>query len=74
MKEEMASYSKLDDIGNDDFQQIQPYFHDKSVDNIRLAFRIRTKLVQKITENLKNLYMNNKEGLECSHCQEPTMT
>ena len=74
MKDEIASSSKLEEIKHEDFCKIQPYFYDKSVDNTRLAFRIRTKLVKKIPGNFKNLYKHNKDGLKCSHCLEPVMT
>ena len=74
MKEEIQKSSKLEHIQHEDIRKIQPYFFDKSVENTRLAFRIRTKLVQKIPGNFKNLYKNNKDGLKCSHCLEPVMT
>ena len=51
MKEEICSSSKLEGIKNEDFRNIQPYFLDKSVENARLAFRIRTKLVKHIPGN-----------------------
>ena len=74
MKNEMESSTKLEDIKNDDFRKIQPYFLEKSVANTRLAFRIRTKMVKKIPGNFKNMYKNNPEGLKCSHCMENIMT
>ena len=58
----------------EDFRQIQPYFKEKSVENIRFASRIRTKLVSNIPGNFKNMYKNNKAGLKCSHCLEEVMT
>ena len=74
MKEEIGSSTKLEDIKNEDFLNIQPYFLDKSVENARLAFRIRTKLVKTIPGNFKNMYKKNTEGLRCSHCDEKVMT
>ena len=53
MKDEISSSSKLEDIKMEDFQKIQPYFMDKSVENTRIAFRIRTKLIKNIPGNLK---------------------
>ena len=47
---------------------------DKSVSNIRLAFRIRTKMVEKIPGNYKNMFKINKDGLKCSHCEKVVMT
>ena len=74
MKEDIEKSSKLEDIKHEDFRKIQPYFMDKSIENTRLGFRIRTKMVEKIPGNYKNMYKNNKEGLRCSHCQEQVMT
>ena len=48
MKEQLKSSKKLDDIKNEDFRKTQPYFLYKSVQNGRLSFRIRTKMVKKI--------------------------
>ena len=74
MKDEIGCSSKLDDLKNEDFRNIQPYFMNKSLENTRLAFRIRTKLVKNVPGNFKNMYKNNKEGLKCSHCSEDILT
>jgi hypothetical protein len=74
MKEELSSSRKLEDIQHEDFRQIQPYFKEKSVENIRFASRIRTELVSNIPGNFKNMYKNNKAGLKCSRCSEEVMT
>ena len=44
------------------------------MENTRLAFRVRTKLVKNIPGNFKNMYKNNKEGMKCSHCSEDILT
>ena len=36
---------KLAPLKNDDFRQVQDYFHEKSVETCRMAFRVRTQLV-----------------------------
>ena len=74
LKEELSTSKKLEEIQNEDFRTIQPYFKEKSVENTRLVFRIRTKMVSKIPGNLKNMYKNTENGLKCSHCTEPVMT
>ena len=74
MKEEISSSSKLEDIKNEDFQKIQSYFLDKSIENTRIAFRIRTKLIKNIPGNFKSMFQNNLDGLKCSHCDETIMT
>ena len=51
LKQELSTSRKLEEIQNEDFRTIQPYFKNKSVENTRLAFRIRTKMVQKIPGN-----------------------
>ena len=72
--EDMSKSSKLEDIQNEDCRCIQPYFLDKSVSNTRLAYRIRTKMVEKIPGNYKNMFKKSNEGLKCSHCEEDVMT
>ena len=74
MKEDVSKSGKLEDIQNEDYRCIQPYFLDKSVSNTRLAFRIRTKLVGKIHGNYKNMFKNNKDGLKCRHSEEDVIT
>ena len=38
---------KLEDIKNDSFHNIQPYFDDKNLESARIKFKIRTKMLQK---------------------------
>ena len=74
MKEELGRSSKMEDVKNEDFRKIQPYFLDKSIENTRMAFKIRIKMVDKIPGNYKNMYKKNKYGPKCSHCTEAIMT
>ena len=74
MKEEISRSSKLEDIKDEDFRKIQPYFLDKSIENTGIAFRIRTKLIKNIPGNFKSMFQNNPDGLKCSHCDETIMT
>ena len=63
---------KLEDIKDDDMREVQEYFCEKSVDNVRMGFMIRTQMVPKIPGNFKNKYRVRgtvREGLECSECQ-----
>jgi hypothetical protein len=65
--------TKLDDIKGEDFREVQSYFNDKSVENTRMAFKVRTQMVPNIPGNFKNKYRvkgTEKEGLVCSHCQQ----
>ena len=56
LMEIIKSKSKLDAINGEDFIKVQDYFHDKSVENSRMAFRIRTEMVKEIPGNFKNKY------------------
>ena len=68
MKVALEKSSKLQDIKHEDFRNPQNYMQDRSIENGRLAFRIRSKMVDKIPENFKNKFKNNPEGLICNHC------
>ena len=65
--------TKLEDIKEDDFREVQPYFVDKSVDKVRMAFKIRTHMVPEIPGNYKNKYRVKgtvSDGLACPDCQD----
>ena len=62
---------KLDSIKDDDFSEVQDYFKDKSVENVRLGFHIRTEMVDKIQGNFKNKFRVKgtvSDGLICIEC------
>ena len=65
MKEEMKRYSKLEDIRHEDFRDIQKYFEMKSVAKVRVAFRTRSKMIQTIKMNFKNM----QTDLDCDRCE-----
>ena len=46
MKEEMGRYTKLADIKHEYFREIQKYMELKSVAKVRMALRIRSKMVK----------------------------
>ena len=71
MKTEMEKYEKLEDIKHEDFRKEQDYMHGKSVEKARLAYRIRTKLVNRVKMNFKNMYKNN---LKCETCKDENET
>ena len=55
IKEDMNSYRKLEDIRNEDFRSLPDYIiKDKSLDKVRMAYRIRTKMVNDIKVNYKD--------------------
>ena len=71
MVEKVKKQTKLEDIKDEDFRDVQPYFDDKSVDNGRMAFRIRSQMVKDIPGNFKNMYRvrgTENDGLACPDC------
>ena len=71
VKTEMERYEKLEDIKHEDFRKEQAYMHYKSVEKARLAYRIRTKLVNRVKMNFKNMY---KENVNCDTCKDQKET
>ena len=69
VREKIESSKKIIDLVSDDFAEAQKYFHDRSVENGRLAFRIRTQMVDEIPANFKNKY-KKEEDLICQFCQQ----
>ena len=55
---------------DEDFSSVQEYFHGKYVENIRMAFKICSKMVNEIPGNVKNRYKNKKEELVCKYCSK----
>ena len=74
----IKSKPKLDSIKEDDFSEVQDYFKDKSIENVRLGFRIRSEMVDKIPGNFKNKFRvkgTTSDGLMCTEClQDEIMT
>ena len=67
MKREMEEgYTKMKDIKDDNFTEVQSYFKEKSIETTRMAFRVRCKMVKDIPGNFKQKY--KKEGLTCKYC------
>ena len=59
-------YKKLEDIKNYDFQNIQTYFNDRNIENIRIKYKIRIKMLENIPGHFKN---KCKNGLKCLYCE-----
>ena len=70
MMKQFQSSKKLEDIKESNFDDIQPYFNDKNIENARIKFRIRTKMLKKVPGNFKNLYKNVPNGLKCDLCED----
>ena len=67
MKEEMDKCSKLKDVKDGDFREVQKYMEWKGVQKGRMAFRIRARMTKKVKANFKNM---NRESLKCDNCDE----
>ena len=65
MKDEMEKYEKLKTVKDEDFTEPQEYMHMRAIDKGRMAFRIRTRMVNKVRMNFKNMF---KESLKCDKC------
>ena len=73
MVEIVNKQTKLEAIKGEDFRNIQGYFDEKSVENSRMSFKIRSQMVPDIPGNFKNRYRvrgTENEGLVCDQCQE----
>ena len=73
MIEEIKTKSKLDAIKDNDFTEAQEYLKDKSIDNSRMAFKVRSQMLSDIPGNFKNKYRvrgTTSDGLICEYCQE----
>ena len=70
MMSQFEGSKKLEDIRHDNFKGLQGYFNDKNLENARLKFKIRTKMLEKIPGNFKNMYKYQENGLKCKFCPE----
>ena len=70
IKEEIAKSKKMEKYKDDDFQDVQPYMKGKSVDNIRMCFRVRCEMVNDIKGNFKSKYTRHggEAALVCDNC------
>ena len=68
MLKQFETSKKLEDIKNSDFDDVQPYFQDKNIENGRIKFKIRGKMLKKVPGNFKNLCKHVENGLKCEFC------
>ena len=50
---------------NGDYREHQEYLKIRAIDKDRMVFRIRTRMVDKVKMNFKNMY---KDNLKCEKC------
>ena len=66
IKEEMEKYRKLEEVKHGDFTKLPEYMiKEKSIERVRMAYRIRSRMVNDIKMNFKN---SNKNNLQCEWC------
>ena len=73
MKENISNSNKLEDIKYEDFHSFRPYFNYKNINNARMAFRIRTNMVENIPANFKGKY-DHENDLLCKFCPNVQFT
>ena len=56
IKSKISSSKKMMSFKDENFKEVQDYMRGKSVENIRVAFRIRCEMVQEIRGNYKDKY------------------
>ena len=71
-REIFESKTKLAEIKDEDMKR-KDYFHQKSLEDTRLLFRIRTRMVD-LKANFKNKPAFRKDGWICEGCQKEVET
>ena len=66
LKAEVESKKKLEAIKEENMRR-KEYFETKSLENTRLMFRIRTRMID-LKANFKNKPTNKKDGWKCEGC------
>ena len=68
--EEVEKSKKMRKHSQDNFKQVQDYLKGKSVENCRMAFRIRCEMVKEIKGNYKDKYRRRggEQALNCEDC------
>ena len=69
IKSKIASSKKMMSHKDEDFTEVQNYIKGKSVEHIRVAFRIRCEMVPEIRSNYKDKY-KRKGGEAAVLCPE----
>ena len=68
LKEEVGSKTKIEGIKDEDMKR-KEYFQQKSLEDTRLLFRIRTRMVE-LKANFKNKPAFRKDGWICEGCNK----
>ena len=70
LKDKISKSKKMMKHTDEDFSKPQDYLNEKSVENSRMAFRIRCEMVQDIRGNYKDKFrrQGGEIALECQDC------
>ena len=70
LKTQIGNSKKMMKHKEDDITDVQSYLKGKSVDNARMAFRIRSEMVKDIRGNFKDKFKRNggEAALQCQEC------
>ena len=66
----MLDVRKMAKVKDEDFSQVKEYLKGKSIENTRMAFKIRCNMVQDIKGNFTSKYkrLGGEEALLCQDC------
>ena len=70
VKQELDKSIKLENIKHEEFHEVQEYFHEKSVEKSKMAFKVRSHMVQDIPGNFKEKFRKKGDSLNCKYCDE----
>ena len=70
LKERIFKSTKMDKVKHNDFSKVQKYLTGKSIENTRMAFKIRCEMVEEIKGNFKDKFkrQGGEEALICQDC------
>ena len=70
LKETIAKSKKMEKHKDENYKEIPEYMKGKSVENCRMAFRIKCEMVEEIRGNYKSKYrrMGGEDALLCPDC------
>ena len=69
-RDDMEKCKKLAGIRNQDLRKPQEYMREKSVENARQAFRVRSKMIRSVKMNFKSMHRNDLKCVKCGVAEE----
>ena len=70
LKKKVQSSKKMKNVEHNNFREVQEYLKGKSIENTRMAFKIRCEMVEDVRGNFKDKYKKKggEEALQCQDC------